>query len=225
MYNHVRGTLVELSPTRAIIEAGGVGYELFIPLSTYSALQGHRAGAATDGGPAASVFLYAHLLLREELSRLYGFATEAERRVFRMIIGVSGLGPSIAIAMLSSIPVGELRTVIDAGDATPLLAIRGVGKKLASRILLELRDRVDELPGAEALSRRDGRAPAGADRSAVASEAALALVELGFSRPEAEDRVRKVLESLEVAARRGDDTAAGARITVEAVVRESLRGV
>lgn len=165
MIAYIRGVLAEKSPTRAVLEAAGVGYELLIPVSTYEGLP--REGAEAK--------LLAYHCVREDDEILFGFATAHERELFAKLTGVSGVGPKIALAILSGASVGELALAIASGDAKRLAAVKGVGKKTAAKICVELRDKVDAL----AFSARgaDGR-PA---TSPVAADAVAALRALGFS--------------------------------------------
>ncbi len=165
MIAYVRGVLAEKSPTRAVLEAAGVGYELLIPISTYEKLP--REGAEAK--------LLAYHCVREDDEILFGFATAHERELFVKLTGVSGVGPKIALAILSGASVGELALAIASGDAKRLAAVKGVGKKTAAKICVELRDKVDAL----AFSARgaDGRPAA----SPIAADAVAALRALGFS--------------------------------------------
>lgn len=165
MIAYVRGVLTEKSPTRAVLEAAGVGYELQIPISTYEKLP--REGAEAK--------LLAYHCVREDDEILFGFATAHERELFVKLTGVSGVGPKIALAILSGASVGELALAIASGDAKRLAAVKGVGKKTAAKICVELRDKVDAL----AFSARgaDGRPAA----SPIAADAVAALRALGFS--------------------------------------------
>ena len=165
MIAYVRGVLAEKSPTRAVLEAAGVGYELLIPISTYEKLP--REGAEAK--------LLAYHCVREDDEILFGFATAHERELFVKLTGVSGVGPKIALAILSGASVGELALAIASGDAKRLVAVKGVGKKTAAKICVELRDKVDAL----AFSARgaDGRPAA----SPIAADAVAALRALGFS--------------------------------------------
>jgi Holliday junction DNA helicase RuvA len=217
MYHHVDGELIHLSPSRAIVEAAGVGYELFIPFSTFSAIKSRQGPSEANGG-GRRVRLLTHLLVREDLFRLYGFFSEAERQLFRAVLSVSGLGPTLALAVLSSVEVGAFRSLIEAGDPAPLQRIRGIGKKLASRLVLELKDRLDDLPidrAARVEAGAGGRAGA-ASSGASASEALLALLELGFPRPEAEKRIQGAIQSLA-------KSSAPGRLDVEAILKQALR--
>lgn len=163
MIAYIRGVLAEKSPTRAVIEACGVGYEMLIPLSTYDRLP--RVGAETK-------LLAAHCV-REDDETLFGFATDEEREMFGKLTGVSGVGPKIAVAMLSGAAISELASAIARGDAKRLSAIKGVGKKTAEKICIELRDKVSALAAAGM--------PGGAGASPVVGDAVAALRALGFS--------------------------------------------
>lgn len=163
MIAYVRGVLVEKEPTRVVIEAAGVGYELLIPLSTYDKLP--RAGEEAK--------LLAFHSVREDDETLFGFATEDEREMFRKLTSVSGVGPKIAIGILSGISIGELAVAITSGDAKRISAMKGVGKKTAEKICVELRDKVT----AFAMRGRVGESAS----SPVVSDAIAALRALGFN--------------------------------------------
>ena len=163
MIAYVKGTLTEKSPTRAVVEACGVGYEMLVPLSTYDRLP--RVGEETK-------LLAAHCV-REDDETLFGFATEDEREMFGKLTGVSGVGPKIAVAILSGASVSELASAISRGDAKRLSAIKGVGKKTAEKICIELRDKVAAL----ALSGAIGETKS----SPLLKDAVVALRALGFS--------------------------------------------
>ena len=160
MIAYVRGVVVEKEPTRAVIEAGGVGYELLIPVSTYEKLP--RTGSEAK--------VLAYHCVREDDEMLFGFATADERAMFGKLISVSGVGPKIAIAILSGSSVGELSMAIASGDAKRISAIKGVGKKTAEKICVDLRDKVDAFAGR-------GEAAA----SPVLKDAIAALRALGFN--------------------------------------------
>ena len=161
MIAYVRGTLAEKEPTRVVVEAAGVGYEFVIPLSTYDRLP--RAGE--------EVKLLAYHAVREDDEMLFGFATDDERALFGKLTSVSGVGPKIAIAILSGASIGELSQAIVGGDAKRIAAIKGVGKKTAEKICVELRDKVDVFAG------RGG----GLSVSPVLRDAVAALRALGFN--------------------------------------------
>ena len=175
MIAYVRGVLAEKEPTRAVIESAGVGYELLIPLSTYDKLP-------RIGGEAK--LLTSHCV-REDDEILFGFATDDEKAMFAKLTSVSGVGPKIALAILSGSSVGELSMSIAGGDAKRLAAIRGVGKKTAEKICVELRDKVSEF----AFSGRGGEgAP-----SPIAKDAVAALRALGFNEETSAKMVSDVL--------------------------------
>ena len=175
MISYIRGILAEKEPTRAVIEAGGVGYELLVPLSTYEKLP--RTGS--------EVKLLAYHCVREDDEILFGFATDDEKAMFAKLTSVSGVGPKIALAILSGSSIAELSMSIAGGDAKRISAIKGVGKKTAEKICVELRDKVSEF----AFSGRGGaNAPA-----PVARDAALALRALGFNEETSSKMVADVL--------------------------------
>lgn len=166
MIVHIRGTLVEKDPTRVVIEAAGVGYELLIPLSTFDTLP--------PTGKEAK--LLAYHCVREDDVTLFGFATSAERTMFMKLISVSGVGAKIALAILSGSSIGELSLAIASGNFKRLSSIKGVGKKTAEKICLELKDKVNAF---EALSSASGGR--GKAASPDLQDAILALTALGFS--------------------------------------------
>ena len=194
MIAFIRGTLIEKEPTRAVIEAGGVGYELLVPLSTYEKLP--RTGSEAK--------LLAYHCVREDDEILFGFATDDEKAMFAKLTSVSGVGPKIALAILSGSSVGELSMSIAGGDAKRLAAIKGVGKKTAEKICVELRDKVSEF----AFSGRGGEgAP-----SPIAKDAVAALRALGFNEETSAKMVSDVLAR---------DAAAD---SVEKVIKAALAG-
>ena len=175
MIAYVRGTLVEKEPTRAVIEAGGVGYELLVPLSTYEKLP--RTGSEAK--------LLAYHCVREDDEILFGFWAEDEKAMFAKLTSVSGVGPKIALAILSGSSIAELAMSIAGGDAKRISAIKGVGKKTAEKICVELKDKVSEF----AFSGR-----AGADGPApIAKDAIAALRALGFNEETSSRMVADVL--------------------------------
>ena len=180
MIAHLHGSLVVKTPARVVIECGGVGYEALIPLSTYERLP--ASGAET--------LLLVHHEVREDAQLLYGFATEAEREMFALLVSVSGVGPKIALAVISGFSVGEIQLCIANGDAKRLATVKGVGKKTAERLVVELRDKVNPI---EALA--NGVAASGGDEQAhVLRDAMLALSSLGFADDVARKMVQKALD-------------------------------
>lgn len=178
MIAYIRGTLAEKEPTRVVIEAAGVGYELTIPLSTFDRLP--KTGAEAK--------LLAYHCVREDDETLFGFATEAEKAMFAKLTSVSGVGPKIAIAILSGSSIGELSLAIASGNAKRISSIKGVGKKTAEKICIELKDKVNAI---EALA-ATGRGGKG-EVSPVLRDAILALSALGFNEEAANKMVSQVI--------------------------------
>jgi Holliday junction DNA helicase RuvA len=178
---YVAGTLAEKKPTEVVVEAGGLGYRLAIPASSYDRLP-------AVGQPAKLLTTY---IVREDAHLLYGFATDAERTVFEAMIAASGVGPKIALAALSAMSPSELRDTVVAGDAAMLTRIPGVGKKLAERLVVELRDRLARLDGLEPVGVLGGDGVAAQARA----DARAGLEALGLARAEAEKRLRLVLRN------------------------------
>ena len=175
MIAYIRGPLVEKEPTRVVIEAVGVGYELLIPLSTYDRLP-------REGGEAK---LLAFHSVREDDEVLFGFATSDEKALFAKLTSVSGVGPKMAIAILSGASISELGMAIAGGDAKRIAAIKGVGKKTAEKICVELRDKVSEFAF---LSRSGGDVA-----SPIVGDALAALRALGFNEETSAKMVADVL--------------------------------
>ena len=178
MIAYIKGILAEKEPTRVVVEAAGVGYELTIPLSTFDRLP--RTGA--------EVKLLAFHSVREDDEALFGFATEAEKAMFAKLTSVSGVGPKIAIAILSGSSIGELSLAIASGNAKRISSIKGVGKKTAEKICIELKDKVNAI---EALAATDRKGASGA--APVLHDAILALSALGFSEETANRMVSGVV--------------------------------
>lgn len=180
MIAYVRGVLTEKDPTRVVVEAAGVGYEVLIPLSTFDRLP--KAGG--------EVKLLTFHCVREDDEILFGFATPAEKELFVKLTAVSGVGPKIALSILSGGSVGELALAIASGNAKRISSIKGVGKKTAEKICLELQDKVNAI---EALSAAQ-RAGAGKETAApILRDAILALSALGFSEETANKMVGDVV--------------------------------
>ena len=193
MIAYVRGTLAEKEPTRVVVEAAGVGYEILVPLSTYDRLprEGEEAKLLTYHG------------VREDDETLFGFATPDERELFALLTSVNGVGPKIALAILSGPSVGELALAIESGDSKRISSVKGVGRKTAEKICVDLRDKV----GAFAMRGRSAAAT-----RPVASDAVAALRALGFSE---ETSAKMVADAL--AKNPADDS-------VESVIRLALAG-
>lgn len=168
MIEYIKGALDELTPTFAIVEAAGVGYQLIISLNTYSAIQGKR-----------EVRLYAYEVIREDAHLLYGFASKAERELFTLLVSVSGIGGQTARMILSAFTPAELAGIIREENVRALKSVKGIGPKAAQRIIVDLKDKIGLDTGTEA------GMPAGNDAGTAASrevvdEAVAALTMLGF---------------------------------------------
>lgn len=181
MIGHLRGNLLEKHPNEVIIEAAGVGYQVQIPISTYTTLPAE----------GASVSLRIHTHVREDALILFGFATAEEKAVFEKLITVSGIGPKLGITVLSGLPTLDLIHSIRTGDVARLVRIPGVGKKTAERLVLELKDKLlsMQVPGAPAAT-----GPAAQTLSPLEQDVLSALQNLGCSAAAAEAAVRKVTE-------------------------------
>lgn len=171
MIAHLRGKLIEKAPSRLVVEANGVGYEIFVPLSTFTVMPGEGVEVSLD----------IHTHVREDIMALYGFSSKQERAVFERLIGVSGIGPRLAITILSGGSVEGLVGAIRKGDLARLTAIPGVGKKTAERIVVELRDKLAEF----------AEGPA---KSTVEMDVISALENLGYPHPIAEAAIRRATE-------------------------------
>ena len=178
MIYHIRGVLVEKDPTRVVVEAAGVGYEIFIPLSTYDRLP--KTGAETK--------LLTFHCVREDDEILFGSATPAEKELFAKLNDVSGVGPKVALSVLSGGSVGEIALAIASGNAKRLASIKGLGKKTAEKICLELRDKVNAIEALSATQRSSGKDAA----APILRDAILALSALGFNEETANKMVSDV---------------------------------
>jgi holliday junction DNA helicase RuvA len=175
----ISGTLAHKVPGEIVVNVGGVGYQVLIPLNVFYRLP-------EIGAP---VTLQIHTHVREDALQLFGFQDVAEKQVFLLLIGVSGIGPKLAVNILSGIPAEELARALKEGDQVRLVGIPGVGKKLAERMIVELKDKFATLSpaGVESAKPEIG--------SQVMHDAVSALVNLGYKRPEAEKAVREVLRN------------------------------
>lgn len=198
MYDFLVGKVADKSPTRVVLDVNGVGYRLEIPVSTYEKVQ--------EAGPRP-VKLLTHLHVREDDLRLFGFATEGERRLFEHLLTIKGIGPVIALNILSGSGVADIVRAIKDGDTRFLTRLRGVGKKTAERVILELREKADQL----AVS--TGAAPAAASPG---EDAVRALMSLGYSAAIAR---RAVDAAAEICAAEAN----GDGVRVESLVKEALR--
>ena len=198
MIGHLNGKLIFKQPSQIVVEAGGVGYEVTIPLSTF-----YEVG---EIGTELALFVHTHV--REDVLQLFGFRTRTEKDLFLKLTSVSGVGPKLAITILSGMPVGELIQVISAGDLGRLTAIPGVGRKTAERVAMELRDKLKGI--AQAADAVASYGAAVSSDAGIVDDAVSALVSLGYPKPLAERTVAAV------AAESNDRT-------IEAVLKRSLR--
>ncbi len=199
MIAFLRGKLVAAIPAQVTIDVGGVGYEALIPLSSFDKLP----------GLGEEVHLLTHLAVREDAHTLYAFATAGERELFRLLIGaVSGIGPRIALNVLSGMSVQSFRASVAAGDDKALSQISGIGKKTAQRIVVELKDKIGKSVAALPKSGASSGQPA---EDQKLNDAALALAALGFKPGEAAESVKAALAML------------GPEATVESLVRAALK--
>lgn len=195
MIAQISGTLAQKIPGEIVVDVGGVGYQVLIPLNVFYQLP-------EIGAP---VRLQIHTHVRDDVLQLFGFQDLAEKQIFLLLIGVSGIGPKLAVNILSGIPAEELARALKDGDQVRLVAIPGVGRKLAERMIVELKDKFATLSpsGAESAKPESG--------SQLMQDAVSALVNLGYKKPEAEKMVREVLKK-------------GER-SLETVLKETLRRV
>lgn len=175
MYNHIHGLVTHKTPSRIVVEAAGVGYDITVPLSA-----GRRLP-----NPGSEATVLVHLVVREDEMRLIGFADADERELFRRLIGLTGVGPSMALQILSGMTPQEFAVAVERQDAGALRKVKGVGEKTAKRIILELKGAKTILPaGDEPLA------------GGIAGEAVAALVSLGLNQNEASARVAKTLADM-----------------------------
>lgn len=178
MIGRLHGKLLEKNPPQILIDVSGVGYEVDVPMSTFCNLP-------EVGG---ELTLHTHFVVREDAQLLYGFATLAERAVFHALIKISGVGPKIALALLSGITVDQLKDAVDRGETGLLTKVPGIGKKTAERLVLELKDK---LAGT-------GAATAAVPTSGARADVAAALIALGYSEREAAAATKKLPEDCTV---------------------------
>ncbi|MFA6599997.1 MAG: Holliday junction branch migration protein RuvA [Candidatus Omnitrophota bacterium] len=179
MYQYLAGKLIEKTPTHLTLDVNGVGYRVLIPISTYAALP-----ATTE-----MVRILTHLVVREDAHLLYGFATEEERKIFRLLLSVSGIGPKMATTILSGIPVPELKRAIAEGSLVVLTGISGIGKKTAERLIIELREKMVVEDRAVGTTSASGEGPL----QGISEDAVGALVELGYRKAGAREAVQKAM--------------------------------
>jgi Holliday junction DNA helicase RuvA len=194
MIARLSGVLEDKDPDHLIVDVGGVGYLVFVSLQTFYRLP--------ELGQRVSLHIHTHV--REDVLQLFGFLDEQEKAGFVLLKGVSGIGPRLAVNILSGIPVEDLEDALRAGDVTRLLAIPGVGRRTAERLVVELREKVGTFPGS------DGLAVPGAE-SVVSADAVSALINLGYRQSQAEKAVQGALRD--------------GRATLTDIIQESLRSL
>jgi Holliday junction DNA helicase RuvA len=195
MISYLKGLLVELEPTHLIMEVGGVGYHVIIPLSTYDAFKSKKE---------AKVLTHFHV--KEDSQTLYGFSLAEERTVFLDLIGISGIGPSTAIGMLSAMNPNEIKSAIVAENVKQIQSIKGIGGKTAQRVILELKDRYKK----EGLITESSQS-SGASNNSLRNEALSALINLGFAKNSAEKVIDKILQANQE------------NITLEQLIKQALK--
>lgn len=202
MIAHLSGTLLAKHATSVIVDVGGVGYEVTIPVTTFYDL----------GEPNTPVRLRIHTHVREDALQLFGFRTERERELFTLLISVSGIGPKSGIAMLSGMSADEIVSAIRTNNLARLTSIPGVGRKTAERLVIELRDKMASLSGPaleEELAAGEAAGPAQTE-DALREDALSALLNLGYQKAAAEKAVTQALGE-------------GGDLSVEVILRRSLR--
>ena len=202
MIAHLSGTLLFKQTTTVIIEVGGVGYEVTIPLSTFYDLE--------DAGANIRLRIYTHV--REDVLQLYGFKTARERELFQQLISVSGIGPKLGITMLSGMSADEIIASIRTNNLARLTSIPGVGRKTAERLVIELRDKIAALssPALEEEFAAQSGAGALASEDAVRDDALSALINLGYQKAAAEKAITSAMQE-------------GGEVSVEMILRRALR--
>jgi Holliday junction DNA helicase RuvA len=192
----LEGTLVEKQPGRAVLNVGGVGYEVLIPLSSFERLP--------PEGAACKVLTYHHV--REDAQELFGFATEQERRLFLMLYSVNGVGPKTALGVLGGLSVREIKTAIAEGDVKRLSSVKGLGRKTAEKIIVDLKDKLTDGEVLEAVSGAEASSP----EEMRTRDAVLALISLGYKQADALKMIKDVLPKN------------SANVSVEDLVRRAL---
>lgn len=196
MIGYVKGSVLSLSPdTALILTAGGTGFEISVSAAAYDSLAGKKEGG-----------LYTYTQLREDGISLYGFAQPVEKEMFLKLVSVSGVGPKMGIALLSAMKTEDIAAAIASNDVKRLSAVKGLGKKTAERIILELREKVGALPAAG-----DGERVAAGQASASDEDAVVALMTLGFTRQESVKAITRAKE--------------GGAVSVEDIILSALKGM
>src|SRR3989338_7573255 len=200
MYSFLAGVLAEKSPTVITIDVGGIGFQLLVPLSTSQKLP--------EVGEKVKVLT--HHVVREDAQLLFGFLREEERALFKLLLGVSGIGPKSALTILSCLGIRELKKAIVQGSVLALTAIPGIGRKTAERLIIELREKIV----IEGRLDPEGIPVILSKHEALAQDSLRALVSLGYSKQDAKAAIQKVLSQ------KGND-----RLNAESLIRESLKQI
>lgn len=179
MINYIKGTIVELTPTLIVLDNHGIGYDIEISLQTYQALEGKTE---------ATIYIYHHIRQREDIELYYGFATKDERELFKLIIGVSGIGVNSARMILSSLTADELREAILSENVNLIKGVKGIGLKSAQRMILELKDKIVKGEGS------DDSTLFKTNNSETVEEATAALIMLGFSKPNINKAIQAIIK-------------------------------
>ena len=195
MINYIKGSIVELNPAQVVLDNHGIGYDIEISLQTYQVLEGKQE---------ATLYIYHHIRQREDIEVYYGFATKDERELFKLIIGVSGIGVNSARMILSSLSADELREAILSENVSVIKAVKGIGLKSAQRMILELKDKIVKGEG------MDSEPLFPVDNKKAVDEATQALIMLGFSRQNINKAVQSILKS-------------NPRATVEELIKTALK--
>lgn len=180
MIEYIKGIATEITPTCAVIEANSIGYLINISISTFEEIQRSQG----------ELKILLHEVIREDAHLLYGFMTSIEREMFRLLIGVSGVGPNTAMLILSSIPVADLQIIITSGDHTRLKNVKGIGVKTAQRIIVDLKDKIKPLDATLSLQPDASRS-----NNEVYEEALAALTALGFVRQQSQKVLKKIFDA------------------------------
>lgn len=193
MYDYIKGTLVEITPTEAIVECGGIGFDIMISLQTYDTLKSQN-----------EVKVYIFHYLREDDEQFYGFATKNERELFKLLISVSGIGVGSARMMLSSLSDEEIRNAIIGEDVHRIKSVKGIGLKTAQRLILDLKDKIIKGGGVDT---SDSTVPV---NSKISDEASTALLNLGFTKANISKIMPEILKD-------------NPEATIETIIREALK--
>ena len=196
MITFLEGVLIEKQPGRAVLNVGGVGYEVLIPLSSFERLP--------PEGATCKVLTYHHV--REDAQELFGFATEQERRLFLMLYSVNGVGPKTALGVLGGLSVREIKTAIAEGDVKRLSSVKGLGRKTAEKIIVELKDKLTDGEVLEAVSGAEPSSP----EEMRTRDAVLALISLGYKQADALKMIKDILPKV------------ATQLSVEDLVRRAL---